>query len=152
MRLVKGAGSIETGACWMSAISYYAGYEWSDHPECVDPVIRTLCIRLNDMLPSDSERERVIGPHIMAPIGTAQGIDLMRSRAFVVADNAVRVWAPMAMDACGRGVDAEKLRSLPKIVDADTAYAAAAASAASAASAVRRGRRSRTRVPTSGTI
>lgn len=125
MRLVKGAGSIETGACWMSAISYYAGYAWSDHPECVDPVIRELCIKLNDILPSDAERERVIGPHMMTPIGTAQGVELMQARAFVAADMAVRVWSPKVLEAAGRVSDAKKLRSLPEIVDTGTAADAA---------------------------
>ena len=127
MRLVKGCGDIKTGACWMSAISYYAGYAWSDHPECVDPVIQCLCIALNDRLPSDAERERVIGPHIMTPIGTQQGTDLTRQRMLIVADEAVRVWAPMDLDACGLSNEAEILRSLPEIVDHLTAGDAAKA-------------------------
>jgi hypothetical protein len=108
----------------------------SDHPDCVDPVIRHLCIAINDHLPSDAERDRVIGPHLYAPVGTAQGRDLMQRRAFRVADEAVRVWAPMALDKAGRPKDAARLRSLPPIVDRDSAMAAkSAADAADAADA-----------------
>lgn len=54
MKLVQGKGSIKSGACWMSAINYYAsadrpGFTWHDHPECVCPTIRPLAIMLNDM-------------------------------------------------------------------------------------------------------
>jgi hypothetical protein len=136
IKLVSGKGSPETGACWMSALSYYAGESWSDHPDCVDPVIRQLCITINDHLPSDAERERVIGPHLYAPVGTAQGLELMQRRAFRVADEAVRVWAPMALDKAGRSKDAARLRSLPPIVDRDSAMVAkSAANAAYAAAA-----------------
>jgi hypothetical protein len=107
----------------MSALSYYAGESWSDHPECVDPVIRQLCIAINDLLPSDAERERVIGPHLYAPVGTAQGRELMQRRAFRVADEAVRVWAPMALDKAGRSKDAARLRSLPPTYAANAAAA-----------------------------
>ena len=135
IRLVSGAGSPTTGACWMSAASYYAGEKWSDHPACVDPVIRRLCIRVNDGLPSDAERERVIGPHLLVPLGTAKGCELMLRRAFRVADEAVRVWAPMALETWGRADDAAKLRALAPIVDIETARAAAAAAYAYAANA-----------------
>jgi len=109
----------------MSAISYYAGYAWSDHPECVDPVIRALCVRLNDALPSDAERGRIIGPHLLAPLGTAQGTEMTIARAFVCADTAVRVCAPRALDAAGMPAEAQKLRDLPEISSAETARDAA---------------------------
>ena len=79
MRLLRGRGTPTTGACWMSAISYYAGYDWSDHPPCVDILIRNLCIVANDGI-SDFNRERVIGPHLLTPVGTNQGHDLTRKR------------------------------------------------------------------------
>jgi len=135
IRLVSGAGSPTTGACWMSAASYYAGEKWSDHPACVDPVIRRLCIRVNDGLPSDAERERVIGPHLLVPLGTAKGRELMQRRAFRVADEAVRVWAPMALEQRGQSGDAATVHALAPIVDIETARAAAAAAYAYAANA-----------------
>lgn len=119
IRLVRGAGSPETGACWMSALSHYAGYRWSDQPECVDPIIRTLCVYVNDWLP-DEHRERVIGPHLFAPIGTQQGRELSERRAFACVDRAVRVYA--ASDGC-----ADDLRLLSPIVDVDSATKAISA-------------------------
>ena len=73
MKLVQGSGSVEDGACWMSALAWYAGQEkWTDNAECVDPMIRHLCIAVNDRLYSDEDRERVIGPIIFAPMGTRE--------------------------------------------------------------------------------
>jgi len=127
MRLVKGKGSPKTGACWMSAAAYYAGEQWTDHPACVDPVIVPLCQRLNDLLPSNAERDRVIGPHLLTPLGTNQGHELSMRRAFMCAGRAVRVFAPLALDAAGWHAAAFKLRAVPEIVDEKTANAANAA-------------------------
>ena len=103
MKLVKGEGSRETGACWMSAIAWYAGQEtWTDKAECVDPLIRSLCVWLNDLLPSDEERERVIGPHIMAPMGTrTDDPDVTRRRRERVVGFAFDAAARAAYDANG---------------------------------------------------
>lgn len=71
MKLVQGQGSPEEGACWMSAIAWYAGdKDWTDAPSCVDPLIRKYAIWLNDELPSDEKREEVIGPMIFDVVGT----------------------------------------------------------------------------------
>lgn len=144
MKLVSGEGSPETGACWMSALHYYTRHDesWTDQAPwaCVSPVIRTLCITLNDRLGSDEERGRVIGPHLFTPLGTNTGIEDDRKRAFLCADYAVRRFAPIVLDACGRLESAARLRALPPIVDAasalvgrDMARAADAANAAKAA-------------------
>ena len=95
MRLVNGSGSEKTGACWMSALHWYTrkGKSWSDQPACVSPVIRDLCIKLNDTLP-DGEREEVIGPHIFAPVGTNTGEADEEKRRALCADRALRVFAP----------------------------------------------------------
>ena len=85
MRLIGGVGSPTRGACWMSAIFYYTEYNpnaytptWHDHPACVSPVVRQLCITLNDWCPSIKERERMIGPHLFAPLGTKYEDDTKR--------------------------------------------------------------------------
>lgn len=82
MKLVVGAGSPTTGACWMSAVNWYVKggkSVWTDHPECVDPLIASLCISLNDRTPN-GEREALIGPHLFAPVGTAKDVALMEKR------------------------------------------------------------------------
>jgi hypothetical protein len=103
MKLVSGAGSEKTGACWMSALNWYVNvgkkdFRWTDKTECVDPVIRSLCIWLNDKC-EDGEREALIGPHLFQPVGTWQGAELSLRRAYKVAYLAVRVFAPCALDA-----------------------------------------------------
>jgi hypothetical protein len=136
LKLTEGQGSYGEGACWMSAIRYYETLgnqaRWSDHPDCVCPIIRALCIRLNDSLTSDEERERVIGPHLFAPIGTAGDNGLTHIRAYYCADRAVRVFAASALDAAGMESEGDKLRGLAEVVDRGTAYAASAAAYAAA--------------------
>ena len=70
MKLVKGSGSPDKGACWMSAISWYAGENWNDMPDCVCPIIWHVCVCANDLMRSDEEREREIGPVIFDVVGT----------------------------------------------------------------------------------
>ena len=143
MKLVKGAGSEKGGACWMSALHYYTREDrsWSDAAPwaCVSPVIRALCIRLNDMC-DDGERESLIGPHLFEPLGTATGIEDERRRAFMVADTAIHAFAPIRMRATGRPDLAERMEGIPAVVDRnsaivarDAAYKIRAAAAAAAA-------------------
>lgn len=130
---------MNTGACWMSALNYYTkfgekDFTWSDHPECVDPVIRALCIWLNDNL-EDGERERLIVPHLFAPVGTKRSKLLTEKRAFLVADRAVRVFAPMALRAAKMDEWANRLSALTPITDKKTAWAAEEATRSAARAA-----------------
>jgi len=126
----------------MSVIQYYqSGCDpkaWSDQPECVDPVIRALAIRLNDACRSDAEREALIGPYLFDPLGTNEGEGLSRRRAFRCADQACRVWAPRALRRAGRESDAVQLEELDAVVDRKTARAAAHAYCAANAAAYAR--------------
>jgi len=84
IKLVHGIGDPETGGCWMSAISVYSGSGWSDQPDCVDTVIRNLCVIANDNLLNDKLRGEVILPHLLEPVGTKTTdvtINLERLRA-----------------------------------------------------------------------
>jgi hypothetical protein len=86
MKLVKGEGSKETGACWMSAIAWYEGNsEWTDAPDCVCPIIRELAIWVNDKIDSDEERERLISPIMFSVVGTANPDLVLPRRQKVVA-------------------------------------------------------------------
>lgn len=81
-------------------------------------------MRLNDWLPDDL-RQR-LRPYLARCLGTADdGLD--QKRSFMLADWAVRVALPVAIEPMGRE-RAEKLRALPEIVDEETAYAAVASS------------------------
>ncbi len=126
MKLVRGAGAPGEGACWMSAVHQYQtelGPHWSDHPECVSPIIRELCIQLNDRCESDEEREGLIGPHLFTPVGTNDP-HLERRRIYRVADMACRVWAPRALRAAGLVSDADELEALEPVADVGSAEAA----------------------------
>jgi len=79
MRLVRGKGSPDTGACWMSAIAWYAGErDWTDAPECVCETIRPLAIVANDEIDDDAERERRVGPVLFSVMGTATDDEAVR--------------------------------------------------------------------------
>lgn len=69
----------------MSALSYYELGHWGgDKPASVHREIRALCMVFNDdVCTSDEMREKLIGPHLFTPYGTAGGGDLRHwTRAF----------------------------------------------------------------------
>jgi len=139
MKLSSGVGNREAPGSWMAAVSVYANETWSDHPSCVPPVIRRLCIKLNNMLPSDAERGRVIGPVLFLPVGADPSPGAEQERAFLCADRAVRVFAPKALDAVGMTDEAQALRDLQPVTNKESARAArTAAGAARAAVSARR--------------
>jgi hypothetical protein len=113
--------SREDGMCAMEWISYLAGEEHTDAPQCVDPVLRQFGILLNDVLPDDL-RQR-LRPYLARMIGTAHD-GRARERLFMVGDWAVRVAAAAAMEA-ERPDLAAKLRGVPKVVDKASAQHAA---------------------------
>lgn len=62
----------------MSLVGWLSGEtKWGDEAPCVDRAIRRLCIFVNDYLLTDEDRERVIGPHVYAVMGT-NGYDYTR--------------------------------------------------------------------------
>ena len=133
LKLVRGKGSPETGGCWMSALSKYSNESWSDHPDCVCPVIRELCVSVNDMLPDDASRGRVIGPHILEPVGTrTDDKSVIEKRRWLLVDAAVRQFAPAALYASGMRKEAAKLRQLPAVSADNAAHAAACVDATDA--------------------
>lgn len=70
IKLTRGKGNRYVGGCWMVAVSLYETGRWDDHPSCVCPIIRGLCILINDGLSSDKVRGEVIGHRLFDPIGT----------------------------------------------------------------------------------
>ncbi len=69
--LKSGAHTANDGAamCAMEAAAWVAGEPWSDHPECVCPVIGAFMRSWNDSLPDD-RRTALLLPLIPATIGT----------------------------------------------------------------------------------
>jgi hypothetical protein len=131
LKLRKGAHDTrEMGLCVMEAVAWVAGEEHTDMPKCASPVISKFCQALNDR-GDDAVRER-LKSYIPKIIGTVSP-DLDEKRAFIAADFAVRVFAPIALRRVELREDAERLEQLPRIIDRASAHdAAASASAASA--------------------
>ena len=136
IKLVSGIGSPDTGGCWMAAISVYSGDSWSDHPDCVCPIIRQLCISINDSISSDEARGRIIGPVLLLPVGTATDDKSVNdARRWHLIDAAVRRFAPHALRSAGLADEADSLEGLPEVTAANAANAARAAANAAAAAA-----------------
>ena len=135
----------DDGGCVNDWVSYCCELpEITDHPPCESPVCAEFAIVINDAMPTDEMRTRLLGPLIEILATTVITPELEQNRAYYFADRAVRLFAPIALDACGLPDQASKLRALPAVVDADSAdsaawaaWASSAARASSASSAAR---------------
>ena len=115
--LGSGAHSnFSAGACAMELASWIAGEPWSDHPECVCPVIAAFMRSWNDALP-DSERTALLLPLIPKTIGTRGSEVLANRRATMAADWLIRVHTPAWLRLAGLTQQADALASLPEIAD-----------------------------------
>lgn len=137
--------SLHYGMCLMEAVAYVAGERWSDHPACASPVLAAYGRTLNDTL-THEERQRLL-PLVPLLVGTSASQAVEHQRAYLLADAAVRVLAPMALRAANRALQtadiqghdlephAARLTGLGEVRDPRSASAAwdAAASAAKAA-------------------
>ncbi len=102
----------EDGRCAMEWVSHLAGEPHSDQPRCVSPVLRALCIGLNDGL-DDLPRQR-LRPYLARTIGTADdGLD--EARSWLAMDWLIRVYAPVWIEAAG--LSGIELRALAPILD-----------------------------------
>jgi hypothetical protein len=104
----------EDGRCAMEWVSHLAGEPHSDEPSCVSPVLRALCIALNDGL--DDEPRQRLRPYLARTIGTADdGLDT--ERAWMAMDWLIRVYTPAWLRLAGLGQSADALSSLEQVVD-----------------------------------
>jgi hypothetical protein len=120
-RLEHGKHQENSGMCVMEAVSYVAGEPWSDHPQCVSPVIAQFCRSWNDALPTDEDRTRLLAPLIAEMIGTRTTDDDDVTRSWMVLDWLVRVYTPAWLRAAGLTQEVQALESCARIVDATTA-------------------------------
>jgi len=117
MALMRPPGKVD--ARW-SASSYLAGEPHTDHPRCVSPVVRAFCTTLNDGL---EDRPRKLRPYLERTIGTAEdGLD--EARSWVAPDWLVRTYAPTWLAAAGLNEAAQRLATLPVVVDGSDLQAA----------------------------
>jgi hypothetical protein len=158
VHLRKGTGQGANGTidvCAVQAADWLSGGSGKTYsPSCVSAKIAAYVIRLNDSLLFSDHRD-LLKPYCAKLVGTAgQSGEREVKRAYVLADYAVRVFAPIWLRADPKhrfDEQASALESLAPITDEDTcesaraavrdaasaAYAAYAASAAYAAYAAR---------------
>jgi len=123
------------GACLLDAVSWFQYGMLSDHPPCTCPVQAAFGRPANDIL-SDAGRQRlkIFIPRLVGTVDPASE----PARAEYLAWRAIRVFAPLALDAAGLPREAARLRKSKTLKAADFAARAAAAAAATAAATAAR--------------
>ncbi len=111
----------DDGMCAMELIAYLAGEQHTDHPDCACPVLTGYTLRLNDSMPEDWRQQ--LKPYLPLLIGTRDGREA--ERAALLAWQAIRVFMPIALEACHMPESAGAFRSFQGQLDAaaDAAYA-----------------------------
>ena len=123
--------------CVMEYVAWITGEPWSDHPQCVDPVIASFMRGWNDGLPTDEARTRLLTPLATLVIGTRTTGAAQDRRAFMATDWAVRTYAPAWLRLAGLTDHADALAALPELVDVATCDAARRGPVAAAGAAAR---------------
>ena len=113
-----------SGACVMEAVAYVAGEPWSDHPECVSPVIGAFLRSWNDSLPTDADRDRLLKPLIPLIINTRSTQAIEEQRSYLALDWMIRTFLPKWLRLAKINDHADKVEALSPIVDMETAKAA----------------------------
>lgn len=122
----------EEGMCAMEAVAWLAGEPHTDAPTCACPVVASAVRGLNDRIGDDDMRTRLLRPLLVKVVGSRADTNTTVRRGLVAADWAVRVLAPMALEAFGNRGSAVSLRACAPIVDRETARNAVATCAAAA--------------------
>jgi hypothetical protein len=114
--LEEGAhSSPQAGMCAMEAVAYITREPFSDHPQCVCPVIAAFMRSFNDGLP-DGERELLI-PLLPRVIGTVGSDRLAERRSIMAGDWLIRTHTVAWLRLAGLNENADALASLPEITD-----------------------------------
>ena len=117
----------------MEMVSFLAGEEWSDMPQCASPVVSKFVQILNDRMGQDFRDK--LQAYVPKLIGTASPAH-DQERAEFLAWSAIKVFTPIALDAIGLHEKAQELRDFDKArglrIAADAARAAADAADAAA--------------------
>jgi hypothetical protein len=113
----------ENGMCLLEAAAYIAGEPFTDHPECVCPVLAAFGRSWNDALDNDT-RNRILKPFIPHLIGTRTTPAVQDARAFMAADWAVRTYTPVWLRAAGIEEEAAALEQLDALTSVELCQAA----------------------------
>ena len=107
-------------ACVMEAVAFVAGEPWSDHPECTCPIIGAFLRSWNDSL-NDEDRNRLLKPMIPRLINTKATEKIESRRAWMALDWLIREFTPAWLDLAKLKTEADALRSVAEIKDAESA-------------------------------
>ena len=107
-------GEPDEGMCLVEAAAYMAGEPFSDHPQCVDPVIAAFARTWHDRLPDDATRVERSLPLVSVIVGTKGSAELSDRRAVAVGDWCWRHVLPVWLDVAGLAEQATALRSRPE--------------------------------------
>lgn len=107
----------EDGRCAMEWVSHLAGEPHSDEPACVSPVLRAMCIALNDGL--EHEPRQRLRPYLARTIGTSEdGLDM--DRGWMAMDWLIRTYTPAWLHAAGLEGTAAALAGHAPVTDGDS--------------------------------
>src|SRR5713226_2791791 len=110
------------GSCIMEAVSFLAGEQWTDRPQCASSVDAAFLRAFNDKC--DVKTRQRLKHYALRLIGSKEKTEAeIIDKGFKYADFAVRVIAPLALDN-QYPKEAARLRALPQIIDQGTATAA----------------------------
>lgn len=120
--LLAGAHRSGNGYCAMELVAFLAGEPHSDKPACACPVLAAFVRSANDRA-NDTDRQAL---KLLLPvlIGSRSGQSIERKRAYLLADYAVRKWAPRSLRSVDMEAEAATLEALEPLIDGDTARAA----------------------------
>ena len=116
----------DDGMCAMEMVAWLAGEAHSDEPSCACPVIASYVRALNDLLPDDGERTRLLRPLVPKFVNTRGNAHDEQRRGFVVLDGALRQLLPHVLRAQRRGHEAEMFENAASVTGEESARAALA--------------------------
>ena len=87
---IKSVGNIKQITRAMEMVAWLAGEKHSDEPQCTCPVLASYVRALNDLLPSDAARDRLLRRMVPRLVNTTASIAEQRRRGFRLADAAAQ--------------------------------------------------------------
>ena len=116
MQLFHGSHGPGEQMCAVEMAAWLVGDEWTDHPECVCPVLGAFMRSWNDGL-KDTERTTLLLPLIPRLINTRGSHALADRRATMAADWLIRTHTVAWLRLAKLDKQADMLASLPEITD-----------------------------------
>ena len=96
------------GMCVMEMVSFLAGEKWSEYPACASPIVSQYCQVVNDNI-TQAGRDK-LQRYVPRLIGT-ESPEHEKDRAEYLAWAAIKILAPIAIDAVGFPEQAHTLRN-----------------------------------------